>query len=59
MRSDLQVARLLAEAAARGALANVAINLDGLQDAAYVLATRAKTAALEGRLGNAPRTRSA
>src|SRR5213080_2672413 len=59
MRSDLQVAGLLAEAAARGALANVEINLDGLKDAAYVAATRAKTAALKERLGNAPRARSA
>ena len=59
MRSDLQVARLLAEAAARGALANVEINLASLKDTAYVLATRAKIAALEPRLGNAPRAGSA
>jgi len=59
MRSDLQVAGLLAEAGARGALANVEINLDGLTDAAYVASMRAKAAALRERLGNAPRARSA
>ncbi len=37
MRSDLQVARLMASAGARGALANVEINLDGMTDAAYVV----------------------
>ncbi len=55
MRSDLQVARLMAEAGARGALANVEINLDGLKDAAYVAAARAKITALRERLGNAAR----
>jgi glutamate formiminotransferase / formiminotetrahydrofolate cyclodeaminase len=55
MRSDLQVARLMAEAGARGALANVEINLDGLTDAQYVASMRAKIAALRERLGNAAR----
>ena len=55
MRSDLQVARLMAEAGARGALANVEINLDGLKDAAYVAAARAKITVLRERLGNAAR----
>ena len=59
MRSDLHVARLLAEAGARGALANVEINLDGLSDAAYVASMRATAADLRERLGNAPRARNA
>ena len=59
MRSDLYVARLMAEAGARGALANVEINLDGLTDATYVASTRTKIAALRERLGNAPRATSA
>jgi len=53
MRSDLQVARLMAEAGARGALANVEINLDGLTDAAYAATMRRKMATLRERLGNA------
>jgi glutamate formiminotransferase len=59
MKSDLQVARLMAEAGARGAMANVEINLDGLTDAVYVAGMRAKIAALQGRLGNAPRATTA
>jgi formiminotetrahydrofolate cyclodeaminase len=55
MRSDLQVARLMAEAGARGALANVEINVDGLTDPAYVASMRMKIAALRERLGNATR----
>src|SRR5882762_9393968 len=53
MKSDLQVARLMAAAGARGALANVEINLDGLKDANYVAATRGKIAALRGKLAEA------
>ncbi len=43
------------EAGARGALANVEINLDGLTDAAYVASMRAKVTALRERLGDAAR----
>src|SRR5439155_18011026 len=55
MRSDLQVARLMAEAGARAALANVEINLEGLTDASYVASMRMKIAALRERLGNTTR----
>ncbi len=51
MKSDLEVARLMAAAGARGALANVEINLDGIKDAGYVTATREKISALRERLG--------
>jgi glutamate formiminotransferase/formiminotetrahydrofolate cyclodeaminase len=54
MRSDLQVARLMAAAGARGALENVAINLDAITDAGYAARMRAKMAALEARLAGAP-----
>jgi formiminotetrahydrofolate cyclodeaminase len=50
MRSDLEVAQLMASAGARGAMANVATNLDGLTDAVYVQGIREKLAALQGRL---------
>jgi glutamate formiminotransferase/formiminotetrahydrofolate cyclodeaminase len=50
MRSDLQVARFMAAAGARGSLANVEINLESLTDVAYVSQIRAKVAALRGRL---------
>jgi glutamate formiminotransferase / formiminotetrahydrofolate cyclodeaminase len=59
MRSDLQVARLMAGAGARGALANVEINLGGITDAVYVSSMRAKMAGLVERLGDAPRATSA
>ena len=59
MRSDLQVARLMAEAGARGALANVEINLDGLTDAAYVASIRTRIGALRERLGDAARATKA
>jgi len=45
--SDLTVAAALAQAAITGALANVEINLDGLEDPAFVAETRRKTAALK------------
>jgi len=59
MKSDLEVARLMAGAGARGALANVEINLAGIMDAAYVASMRTKIAALRERLGNTPRATSA
>jgi glutamate formiminotransferase len=51
MKSDLEVARLMAAAGAKGALANVEINLDGIKDAGYVAATREKVSALRERMG--------
>jgi glutamate formiminotransferase / formiminotetrahydrofolate cyclodeaminase len=59
MKSDLQVARLMAGAGARGALANVEINLDGIKDTAYVSSMRKKMAALQEHLGDTPRATSA
>jgi formiminotetrahydrofolate cyclodeaminase len=59
MKSDLQVARLIAGAGVRGALANVEINLDGIADAVYVSSMRTKMAALRVRLGDTPRATSA
>ncbi len=59
MRSDLEVARWMAAAGARGALANVEINLDGITDSAYVAQKRSKINSLRERLGNAPRTTTA
>jgi formiminotetrahydrofolate cyclodeaminase len=53
MRSDLEVAQLMATAGARGAMANVEINLDGINDANYVQSMRAKLAALRTRLEKA------
>ena len=54
MRSDLQVARFMAAAGARGSLANVEINLDSLQDPAFVSQVKAKISALRERLENIP-----
>jgi formiminotetrahydrofolate cyclodeaminase len=59
MKSDLEVARLMAVAGARGALANVEINLDSIADAIYVTSMRAKSAALRERLGETSRSTSA
>ncbi|MGC2531144.1 MAG: glutamate formimidoyltransferase [Candidatus Acidiferrum sp.] len=59
MRSDLEVARGMAAAGARGALANVEINLDAITDSAYVALMRKKAASLRERLANAPRTTTA
>jgi glutamate formiminotransferase / formiminotetrahydrofolate cyclodeaminase len=54
MRSDLQVARFMAAAGARGSLANVEINLDSLQDPEFVSQAKAKISALRERLENIP-----
>jgi len=51
MKSDLLVARLMAGAAAKGALANVEINLEALKDSAYVESMQGKVAELRNRLG--------
>ena len=59
MKSDLEVARLMAAAGAKGALANVEINLDGITDAGYVTSMREKVATLRQRVGDASRTSSA
>jgi len=47
MASDLTVAAALGRAAVEGALANVEINLDGLEDPAFVADVRRKAAALK------------
>jgi glutamate formiminotransferase / formiminotetrahydrofolate cyclodeaminase len=52
MKSDLQVARLMAVAGAQGALANVEINLEGLKDTGYVEKTRQRVAELRNQLSS-------
>jgi formiminotetrahydrofolate cyclodeaminase len=59
MRSDLQVARLMAAAGAKGALANVEINLDGITDKALAQTMRQKVEGLRGRLDGAARASTA
>src|SRR5215813_8887460 len=54
MKSDLKVARLMAEAGARGAIANVEINLAGIKDEAFVAAKRKSVSALRDKLSAAP-----
>src|ERR1700726_4735892 len=56
MKSDLEVARLMAAAGARGALANVEINLESIADANYAASMRAKSAALRERLAETLRS---
>jgi glutamate formiminotransferase len=59
MKSDLEVARLMAVAGARGALANVEINLDSITDTGYVASLRQKVAGLRERLSETSRRTSA
>jgi formiminotetrahydrofolate cyclodeaminase len=54
MLSDLRVGRLMAAAAVRGALENVAINLQTLSDAEFVGRMRAKANEVELRLAESP-----
>jgi formiminotetrahydrofolate cyclodeaminase len=54
MKSDLKVAKLMAEAGARGAIANVEINLDGIKDRGYVAEKRRAIATLLNRLTALP-----
>jgi len=56
MKSDLKVARLMAEAGARGALANVEINLDGIKDTGYVAEKRQAVAVVKEKLAAAQRS---
>jgi formiminotetrahydrofolate cyclodeaminase len=51
MKSDLQVARLMAVAGAKGALANVEINLEGLKDKDYIARVRSRVDELRNQLG--------
>jgi len=51
MKSDLRVARLMAVAGAKAAIANVEINLDGLKDPTYVASVKTRVDELRKRLG--------
>jgi formiminotetrahydrofolate cyclodeaminase len=50
MYSDLRVGRLMAAAGARGALENVAINLESITDTAFASRLRSESAALAARV---------
>jgi len=54
MMSDLKVGRLMAAAGARGALENVAINLEAITEVGYVGRMRERMAQLEARLSGSP-----
>ena len=56
MLSDVHVGRLMALAAARSALENVAINLASLHDSSYVSEMKSRAAAVEARLAANPVT---
>jgi formiminotetrahydrofolate cyclodeaminase len=54
MYSDIRVGRLMAAAAVRGALENVAINLDSITDGEFAARLRAESAALVARVAESP-----
>jgi glutamate formiminotransferase len=54
MKSDLKVAKLMAEAGARGAIANVEINLESIKDHSYVAEKRRAITILLSRLSASP-----
>jgi formiminotetrahydrofolate cyclodeaminase len=54
MKSDLEVARFVAEAGVRGAIANVEINLGGIKDQGYVAEKRKAIAVLTEKLSAGP-----
>jgi formiminotetrahydrofolate cyclodeaminase len=54
MLSDIRVGRLMAAAGVRGALENVAINLESIADAAFAGRMRAESASLLARVGESP-----
>jgi glutamate formiminotransferase/formiminotetrahydrofolate cyclodeaminase len=54
MASDVRVGKLMAVAAANGALANVQINLETLSDSAYISKMNSRVAAVEARLAPRP-----
>ncbi len=54
MLSDIRVGRLMAAAGVRGALENVAINLESITDAAFAERMRAESASLLARVAESP-----
>jgi glutamate formiminotransferase / formiminotetrahydrofolate cyclodeaminase len=54
MYSDIRVGRLMAAAAVRGALENVAINLESITDSAFADRLRSESAALAARVTDSP-----
>jgi glutamate formiminotransferase len=54
MVSDLRVGRLMAAAGARGALENVAINLESIADGEFVARMKSQVRAVEARVADSP-----
>jgi glutamate formiminotransferase / formiminotetrahydrofolate cyclodeaminase len=54
MYSDIRVGRLMAAAAVRGALENVAINLESITDSAFASRLRSESASLAARVSESP-----